>query len=104
MKRWFVAPVIACSSLVLSGCGGSPEPPPSAQATGSTLPSVGTPDPAPSSPATTPSPATAPVTGERARAALPQVTVDDVGARTKLDLASLSPSSQPLLVWLWAPH
>ncbi len=98
MNRWFVAPLIACSSLVLSGCGGSPEPSPSAQATGSTLPSLSTPDPAPSSPATTPAP------GEGARATLPQVIVDDVGARTKVDLASLSPSSQPLLVWLWAPH
>ena len=98
MKRWFVAPVIACSSLVLGGCGGTPEPPPAAQATGSTLPTLSTPDPTPSPPATTPAP------GERARAALPQVTVDDVGARTKVDLASLSPSSQPLLVWLWAPH
>ena len=98
MKRWFVAPVIACSSLVLSGCGASPERPPAAQATGSTLPSLSTPDPAPSSPATTLAP------GERGKAALPQVTVDDVGARTKVDLASLSPSSQPLLVWMWAPH
>ncbi len=98
MKRWLVAPVIACSGLVLSGCGGSPEPPPSAQATGSTLPSLSTPDLAPSLPTTAPAP------GAPARAALPQVTVDDVGARTKVDLASLSPSSQPLLVWLWAPH
>ena len=98
MKRWFVAPVIACSGLVLSGCGGSPERPPAAQATGSTLPSLSTPDPTPSSPATTLAPA------EREKAALPQVTVDDVGAGTKVDLASLSPSSQPLLVWMWAPH
>jgi len=98
MKRWLLAPVIACSSLVLSGCGGSPEPTPTAQATGSTLPSLSTPDLAPSSPATTLAP------GERVKAALPQVTVDDVGARTKVELASLSPSSRPLLVWLWAPH
>ena len=98
MKAWFVAPVIACSGLVLSGCGGSTDRPPAAQATGSTLPNLSTPDPAPSSPATTLAP------GERGKAALPQVTVDDVGARTKVDLASLSPSSQPLLVWLWAPH
>ena len=98
MKRWFVAPVIACSSLVLTGCGGSPAPPPAVQATGSTLPSLSTPDLAPSPPATTLAP------GERVKAALPQVTVDDVGARTKVELASLSPSSQPLLVWLWAPH
>jgi len=35
---------------------------------------------------------------------LPSVNVDDVGAGTKIDLASLSPSSQPLLVWMWAPH
>ncbi len=98
MKRWFLAPVIACSGLVLSGCGGSPERPPAAQATGSTLPSLSTPDLATSLPATTLAP------GERVKAALPQVTVDDVGARTKVDLASLSPSSQPLLVWMWAPH
>jgi len=96
MKRRFLA--VACAGLVLGGCGGGRGATSPPEATGSTLPSLSAPQPAPSSPAITAAP------GERATDALPQVTVDDVGAGTKVDLASLSPSSQPLLVWLWAPH
>jgi len=91
-----------CAGLALSGCGGggggqvttSPS-----QAADSSLPSIPTPAPDGSAPvATTPAPSRA------GAAVLPSVSVDDVGAGTKVDLASLSPSSQPLLVWLWAPH
>ena len=92
---------LACAGLVLSGCGGgqdqvltSPE-----QATASTLQSITPPAPHGAAPEpTVPAPARA------ASAVLPSVSVDDVGAGTKVDLASLSPSSQPTLVWMGAPH
>jgi hypothetical protein len=38
------------------------------------------------------------------RSVLPDLVVDDVGAGTKVDLASLVPSPQPVLLWFWAPH
>ena len=102
MKARLLVAGMACAGLALSGCGGgggdqvitSPS-----QATGSSLPSVATPAPDGSAPvATTAAPSRA------GAAVLPSVNVDDVGAGTKIDLASLSPSSQPLLVWMWAPH
>ena len=93
---------LACAGLVLSGCGGggqdqvltSP-----AQATGSTLPSITAPAPDCAAPAPT-----APAPARAESAVLPSVSVDDVGAGTKVNLATLSPSSRPTLVWMWAPH
>lgn len=35
---------------------------------------------------------------------LPDLVVDDVTAGGKVNLASLAPSPEPLLVWFWAPH
>lgn len=93
---------LACAGLVLSGCGGAGEDKVGtspAQATGSTLPSIAA--PAPDGSATVP---TAPAPSRARSAVLPSVSVDDIGAETKVDLASLSPSSRPTLVWLWAPH
>lgn len=93
---------MAFAGLTLSGCGAGdgnqavPSPP---EATAPTLPSVAAPPPDGSAPITT-----TPAPTRAAGAALPSVTVDDVGAGTKIDLASLSPSSRPLLVWMWAPH
>ena len=91
---------LACAGLALSGCGGGDEPVTSpAQATGSTLRSITAPAPDGSAPEPT-----APAPSRAASAVLPSVSVDDVGAGTKVDLATLSPSSQPTLVWMWAPH
>jgi len=36
--------------------------------------------------------------------ALPGLTVNDVGAGTRIDLASVATTQRPLLVWFWAPH
>ena len=35
---------------------------------------------------------------------LPDVSVEDVGAGTQVNLASLLPADQPILLWMWAPH
>ena len=92
---------LACAGLVLSGCGGGEDQVVTSpgQATGSTLPSITAPAPGGSAPEPT-----APAPSRAASALLPSVSVDDVGAGTKVDLASLSPSSRPTLVWMWAPH
>ena len=92
---------LACAGLVLSGCGGGQDQvlTSPAQATGSTLPSITAPAPD----GTAPVPA-APDSARAESAVLPSVSVDDVGAGTKVDLATLSPSSRPTLVWMWAPH
>lgn len=93
---------LACAGLVLSGCGGGGEDQVAtspAPATGSTLPSITAPAPDGVLPEST-----APARSRPGSAVLPSVSVDDVGAGTKVDLASLSPSSQPTLVWMWAPH
>ena len=93
---------LACAGLMLTGCGGGGEDQvvtSPAQATASTLPSITA--PAPDGAAAQP---TAPAASRAASAVLPSVSVDDVGAGTKVDLAALSPSSQPTLVWMWAPH
>ena len=34
---------------------------------------------------------------------LPDIVVDDVGGGT-VNLASLAPSAEPILLWMWAPH
>jgi len=62
---------------------------------GTTAPLLTTAPPAPS--VTPPAPAAA-------RSVLPDLSVDDVVAGTKVDLSSLAPADQPLLVWFWAPH
>jgi hypothetical protein len=93
---------MASAGFALSGCGGSggdqvvTSP---SQATGSTLPSISAAAPDGSAPGPTTS-----APSRTGAGVLPSVSVDDVGAGTKVDLASLSPSSQPLLVWMWAPH
>ncbi len=102
MRARLLVAGMACAGLAFSGCGGggggqvttSPS-----QAADSSLPSIATPAPDGSAPVATPAAPT-----RSGAAVLPSVDVDDVGAGTKVDLASLSPSSQPLLVWLWAPH
>ena len=93
----------------LAGCGGSTsevdsaspstDPPAGAatRSTPSTLPTVD----AAAEPSVADTPAQAP--GSTARSALPDLTVDDV-AGGKVQLASLAPAAQPLLVWFWAPH
>ncbi len=35
---------------------------------------------------------------------LPDVSVQDVGAGTQVNLASLLPADRPILLWMWAPH
>lgn len=93
---------LACAGLALGGCGGGGEDQvvtSPAQATGSTLSSITAPAPDGAAPEPT-----APAPFRAGSAVLPSVSVDDVGAGTKVDLASLSPSSQPTLVWMWAPH
>jgi len=85
------AAVLAASALLGGACGGGSTSGQATPATVSTLPSLdGTQAPAP-----------APVAG---RSVLPDLTVDDVSAGTKVNLASLVPSPEPLLVWFWAPH
>ena len=84
------AAALAASAL-LGACGGGSTSGQATPAPASTLPSLD----APQAPA--PAPAAA-------RSVLPDLTVDDVGAGTKVNLASLAPSPQPLLVWFWAPH
>ena len=102
MKGRLLVAGMACAGLALSGCaggGGDQVITSPSQATGSSLPSIATPAPDGSAPVATPAAPT-----RSGAAVLPSVSVDDVGAGTKVDLASLSPSSQPLLVWMWAPH
>lgn len=88
----------AVLAVLLAGCGsgsGTPAAQPVAT-TGPTLPSIdapaGTAAPPPALPAST------------GASVLPDIEVDDVAAGTKVDLTSLAPSAQPLLLWLWAPH
>ncbi|MGQ0743859.1 MAG: hypothetical protein ACT4OS_05910 [Acidimicrobiales bacterium] len=35
---------------------------------------------------------------------LPGIEVDDVGAGSRVNLATFAPADKPLLVWFWAPH
>jgi len=35
---------------------------------------------------------------------LPSIVVNDVAARTKVNLSSVAPPDRPLLIWFWAPH
>lgn len=102
-----LAALAAAGGLVLSACGGggggggegtSAAPSP-------TLPSL---EAAPPTTGGGGGDATVPTTGatapSTARSVLPDLVVDDVGAGTKVNLASLVPSAQPVLLWFWAPH
>ncbi len=94
----------ALAALFLTACGGrstTAQPPPGPAAT---LPSLDGAQTAQTSPrAPTPGPEPGPA-GKTNASVLPDLVVDDVGAGTKVNLASLAPSPQPLLVWFWAPH
>jgi len=92
--------------LLTAGCGGgqservSSTPESTARAPGTTsaaLPTIGSPGPGPAPSAA----AQAPATG---KSVLPDLAVDDVAAGSKVNLSSLVPAEQPLLVWFWAPH
>ncbi len=62
---------------------------------------------APSTAASSPVPSSAdpaPPAPRSSSGALPGLTVNDVGAGTRIDLASVATTQRPLLVWFWAPH
>jgi hypothetical protein len=86
------------SALLLAGCGGSSSTQ-TESAPVSTLPSFAGP-----APTSTQSAGGAEVPGPSEASALPDLVVDDVNAGTEVNLASLVPSPEPILVWLWAPH
>ena len=96
-RRLLGAAAVATSALLVAACGGSSPsgqpPPPSA----STLPSLEDAGPAPVAPPTTGAPSAA------GASVLPDIVVDDVGGG-KVNLASLAPSAEPILLWMWAPH
>ena len=96
--RRVTAALIGASALVLSGCGGSSTSDQTSSAAVSTLPSFDGAQTTSTQPAGTerPTPSNAGV--------LPDLVVDDVGAQAKVNLASLTPAPEPILVWLWAPH
>lgn len=97
-SRWLTAAAVAATALLVGACGGSGTPGPTAIGPVSTLPSIDGPQPpAPAAPAPQPGPSTG-------KSVLPDLTVDDVAAGAKVNLASLAPSAEPLLVWFWAPH
>jgi len=78
--------------------GSAPES--SARAPGTTsgpLPTIGSPGPGPAPSVAAPAPAAG-------KSVLPDLAVDDVAAGSKVNLSSLAPAEQPLLVWFWAPH
>lgn len=92
------------ATLFLTACGGTSTTAQPPTASPMTLPSLdGAQAAVTSPPAPTPGPEPGPAGGTKA-SVLPDLVVDDVGARTKLNLTSLVPSPQPLLVWFWAPH
>ena len=96
----------AVATLLLAACGGasttaqSPTGPASTNPA-PTLPSLDGSQPAATSPS--PMPEREP-TGGTSASVLPDLVVDDVGAGAKVNLATLAPAPQPLLVWFWAPH
>ena len=96
-RRLLGAAAVATSALLVAACGGSSPsgqpPPPSA----STLPSLEDAGPAPVAPPTTVAPSAADAS------VLPDIVVDDVGGG-RVNLASLAPSAEPILLWMWAPH
>jgi hypothetical protein len=90
------AVLLSASALIFAGCGGSST---TAEGPGPvfTLPSLdgaqaGTQPPGTQAP------------GPSQASVLPDLVVEDVGARTRMNLSTLAPSPQPILVWLWAPH
>ncbi|MGH9155624.1 MAG: hypothetical protein ACRD1K_07295 [Acidimicrobiales bacterium] len=95
-------------TLFLAACGGTSTTAQKPSGPPVTLPSLDGPQaavtaPPTPTPAPTPNPEPGPTVGTRA-SVLPDLVVDDVGAGAKVNLASLVPSPQPLLVWFWAPH
>ncbi len=96
-RRLLSAAAAAASALLVAACGDSApsgqRPPPSV----STLPSLEHAGPAP---AATP---TSVVPSASGASVLPDIVVDDVGGGT-VNLASLAPSAEPILLWMWAPH
>jgi len=91
--------LFGASALLLFSCGGSSTTGQTSPAPASTLPSLNGPQPTPTPPEAgveQPGPPTASV--------LPDLVVDDVTAGTKVNLTSLVPSAEPILVWMWAPH
>jgi hypothetical protein len=93
----------AAAAVLLVGCGGGGGSAPTAAAgppttTAGTLPTLDGPEP------TAVAPAPRAPEAPDGRSVLPDLVVDDVGAGTKVDLASLVPSPQPVLLWFWAPH
>lgn len=99
--RRLTATLVTAAAVLLGACGGEGTPEPAGAGAGagaaSTLPSLDSAQ----APVTAPAPAGAPDAG---KSVLPDLTVDDVGAGTKVNLASLAPAPEPLLVWFWAPH
>lgn len=103
-SRWLTAAAVTATALLVGACGGSGTTGPTAAGPVSTLPSIdGSPPPAAPAPAPPAGPggSAAPATG---KSVLPDLVVDDVAAGAKVNLASLAPGAEPLLVWFWAPH
>lgn len=93
MTRRLLGVLAVSGALVGVGCsGGSGERVASTPGTTTVLP-----------PTTSASPSVAPQ-APAAASVLPDLSVDDVAAGTKVDLSSLAPADRPLLVWFWAPH
>jgi hypothetical protein len=96
--RRATAALLSASALILAGCGGASttaERPPGPV---STLPSFDGAQATPTQPPGTQAP------GPSQAGVLPDLVVEDVGARTRINLSTLTPSPEPILVWLWAPH
>ena len=98
-----VVALLAAGSVALSGCASSGDQatrhvdPPASEGSPVTVPTLDTPPSVPPDP----SPADR---GESAKSALPDLAVDDVSAGTKVNLSSLAPAPEPILLWFWAPH
>ena len=96
-RRLLGAAAVAATAFLVAACGGpapsGQRPPPSA----STLPSLEDAGPAPAETQTSVAPSAS------GASVLPDIVVDDVGGG-KVNLASLAPSAEPILLWMWAPH